>query len=61
MAEIVNLRQFRKAAARKAATQQADENALKFGRSRAQKAREEQDKSRAKSELDGKEIDKAEE
>lgn len=59
MAEIVNLRQFRKAAARKAASRQGDENAVKFGRSRAQKAREDQDRSRANSELDGKEIDKA--
>lgn len=53
MAEIVNLRQKRKEAARKEARQKADENAAKHGLTRAerdlQKARAEQ----ARAKLDG--------
>jgi hypothetical protein len=57
MAEIVNLRQARKARARAGARAQADANALRFGRTAAQKAREEADAARAKAELDGKRRD----
>ena len=53
-AEVVNLRQKRKEAARAASKAKADENAVKFGRTKGQKAREAQDESRAKAELDGK-------
>jgi len=52
--EVINLRAKRKEAARAASKAQADENAAKFGRSKGQKAREEQDAARAKAELDGK-------
>ena len=41
MAEIINLRQARKQAARKAARAQADANAAKFGRSKAERALQE--------------------
>lgn len=37
MAEIVNLRQAKKQAARKAARAKGDENAAKFGRTRAER------------------------
>ena len=53
-AEVVNLRQKRKEAARAASKAQSDENAVKFGRTKAQKAREAADEARAKAELDGK-------
>jgi len=54
MAEIINLRAKRKEANRKAARVQADSNAAKFGRTKAQKSREAQDAARAKAALDGK-------
>lgn len=54
-AEVINLRQKRKEAARAASKAKADENAVKFGRTKAQKAVEDHDAARAKSELDGKE------
>ena len=54
MAEVINLRTAKKQAARKAARVKGDENAAKFGRSKAQKDREAQDATRAKAELDGK-------
>lgn len=57
MAEIVNLRQFKKQAARKAARSEGDENAVKFGRTKAQKLREADDASRAAKTLDGHKID----
>lgn len=49
----VNLNKARKARARGAAQAKADENAVKFGRSKAQKAREAVDAARARAELDG--------
>ncbi|WP_151717281.1 DUF4169 family protein [Gemmobacter serpentinus] len=57
MAEVVNLNQIRKAKARQEARAEADANAVKFGRTKAQKAREAADAARAKSELDGKKRD----
>lgn len=54
MAEIINLRAKRKETARAEARRQADANAVKFGRSKAQKAREAQEAARARSALDGK-------
>ncbi|MBI1171942.1 DUF4169 family protein [bacterium] len=57
MAEIINLRTRRKDGARKAARAQADENAVKFGRTKAQKALEAAELARAKAELDGKKVD----
>lgn len=40
MADIVNLNRFRKEKARNAKRAQADENAVKFGRSKADKRRD---------------------
>jgi hypothetical protein len=49
---VVNLRQARKVRDRVAKRSKADENAAKFGRSKAQKAREEADAARARAVLD---------
>ena len=57
MAEVINLRTFRKQAARKAAGTEAEANAVKFGRTAAQKKREAEDASRAKAALDGHKLE----
>ena len=57
MAEIVNLRAVRKDKARAEARAKGDENAVKFGRSKAQKAREAAEAARATADLDGKKRD----
>ena len=57
MAEIVNLNRFRKAQQRAERQVEADANAAKHGRTKAQKLREAADAARAKSELDGKKRD----
>ena len=49
----VNLNRFRKAMARAATKARADENAIKYGRTKAQKAAESADKKRANRLLDG--------
>lgn len=49
---VVNLRVVRKSAARDAARKQGDENAAKFGRSKAAKLAEAADKARAARHLD---------
>ncbi len=53
MATITNLNRFRKQQARAAERQQADENAAKFGRSKAEKEAEARAADRARRELDG--------
>lgn len=57
MAEVINLRQFKKQAARQAARAEADANAAKFGRTAAQKKREAEDASRDKTRLDGHKLE----
>lgn len=52
MAPVINLRQARKTRARDDARRKGDENAAKFGRTRAQKTAEEADAARAASHLD---------
>ncbi|MFZ1470362.1 MAG: DUF4169 family protein [Paracoccaceae bacterium] len=52
MAEVINLRQMKKQAARKAARITADANALKFGRSKAERALEETQTAKAARDLD---------
>ena len=59
MAEIVNLRQRRKAAARDAARQQGHENAARFGRSRALRDLEQARAEKAARDLDGAKRDPA--
>lgn len=53
MSEIVNLRLARKARDRKRAEQQAAENRMKFGRTKAEKTRQRLDDAREASCLDG--------
>jgi len=52
MAQVVNLNKARKAETRRKARAQADENTVKFGRTKAQKHREKADASRASRHLD---------
>jgi hypothetical protein len=52
MAEIVNLKARRKDAARKAARAQADANAARFGRTKAQKALEQAQAEQSRKRLD---------
>lgn len=53
MAEVINLRQAKKQAARKAARLAADANAVKFGRSKAEKELERARADKAARDLDG--------
>ena len=53
MAEVVNLRAKRKAAARKTARAQADGNAVKFGRSKAERAKDTAQTEKSTRDLDG--------
>ena len=53
MAEIVNLRQAKKQAARKAARAKGDENAAKFGRTKAERALQEARAEKAARDLEG--------
>ncbi len=61
MAEIVNLRQARKAAARKADRLAGDAAAMKSGRTKAQKRLEVAESMKAKLTLDGKKLDEQDE
>ena len=54
MAEVVNLRLAKKVKARAEARGAADANAVKFGRTKGQKALEAAEAARVKAELDGK-------
>ncbi|MBY8822998.1 DUF4169 family protein [Sphingomonas colocasiae] len=53
MGDVINLRSVRKAKARAAATAQAAENRARFGRTKAEKLADAQEKSRAERLLDG--------
>lgn len=53
MTQITNLNRFRKQKAREDARQQADANAAKHGRTKAQKLTEQADKDRAAKHLNG--------
>ena len=52
MGEVVNLRQVKKQAARKAARAKGDENAVKFGRSKAERELQEARTAKAERDLD---------
>lgn len=58
MAEIINLNKFRKARARADEKAQAEENAVKFGRTKAQKKLEAAQTEKSERDLDGKERSK---
>ncbi|MCT4608821.1 MAG: DUF4169 family protein [Pelagimonas sp.] len=53
MSNVINLNQFRKAKARQDKRQSADENAAKFGRSKAQKSLERAETEKSERDLDG--------
>ena len=55
MSNVTNLNQFRKQKARANKRAQAEENAVKFGRTKAQKELERARAEKAKRDLDGKE------
>ena len=61
MAKVTNLNQFRKARARAEDRARAEENAVKFGRTKAQKAVEEADRARARRVLEAHVRDEAQE
>lgn len=54
MSTVSNLNQFRKTKARADKRAKADENAVKFGRTKAQKALEKAQAEKARRDLDGK-------
>ena len=54
MSNVTNLNQFRKTKARSDKRAKADENAVKFGRTKVQKDLEKAQAEKAKRELDGK-------
>jgi len=56
MAELVNLRQRRKQKARDTADAQAAANRAKFGRPKAERAREKAEAERARTEIDNKKL-----
>lgn len=56
MGAVVNLRKLRKAAERRARAQVADENAVKFGRSKTEKAAQAALTDKLRRDLDGKRI-----
>ena len=55
--KVISLSSLRKTRAKDAAKAQADANALRFGRTKAQKAVEDADKARVKDKLDAHKID----
>jgi hypothetical protein len=59
MAEIINLKDFRKARARTEAEAKASENRAKFGRTRGERNRQSTESERSRRELDGTKIERA--
>lgn len=57
MAEIVNLRQARKARKRAEKAADAAENRVRFGRTKAEAKAQERDRQAKQAELDGKKLD----
>ena len=56
MGEVINLNRFRKARAKADATKQAGENRVSFGRSKAEKHQESNERDRTDQDLDGKKL-----
>ncbi len=57
MGDVINLNRFRKARAKADRAQEADANRAKFGRTAADKARDEADAARRKALLDGAKLE----
>lgn len=60
MGDVVNLNRFRKRAAKETATKEAEANRARFGRSKSERASEQQQRERAKSLLDQHRLDDGE-
>ncbi|MBU2867965.1 DUF4169 family protein [Pacificibacter marinus] len=60
MSTVINLNKFRKQKARADKRAQAEQNSVKFGRTKAQKDLEKAEKSKAKTLLDGHKTDQGE-
>ncbi|MDD9907576.1 MAG: DUF4169 family protein [Rhodospirillaceae bacterium] len=60
MAEIINLREFRKSRERTSKSARAAENRAKSGRNKAEAARDRDAADRAEAEIDGKKIERGE-
>jgi len=57
LVEPINLNKYRKARARADKAQTAQENRIKFGRTKAEKTRDQQSKAKGQTDLDGKKRD----
>jgi hypothetical protein len=57
MGDVVNFKRFKQRAARDQSAKQADANRARFGRTKSERARDEQRASRAKDSLDQHRID----
>jgi Domain of unknown function (DUF4169) len=60
MGDLVNLNRFRKRAAKESAAKQADANRARFGRSKPERASEQQQRERARALLDRHRLDDGE-
>jgi hypothetical protein len=60
MADVVNLKRFRKRVAKESAAKQADANRARFGRSKSERAQEQQQRERARALLDQHRLDDGE-
>jgi hypothetical protein len=60
MGDVVNLNRFKKRAAKQTAAKEADANRARFGRNKAERASERQQRERAKSLLDQHRLDDGE-
>lgn len=61
MAKVTNLNRFRKTRARADKTRQAEENRVRFGRTKADRLLSETRESNARAQLDGHKLDKDDE
>ncbi|KAA0683453.1 DUF4169 family protein [Roseomonas genomospecies 6] len=57
MADIVNLNRFRKMRLKEEREKTAEENRIRFGRTKAEKLRDRQDAERRAADLDGKKVE----
>ena len=57
MADIVNLNRFRKMRRKEEREKTAEENRIRFGRTKAEKLRDRQDAERREADLDGKKVE----
>ncbi|MGB0682866.1 MAG: DUF4169 family protein [Magnetovibrionaceae bacterium] len=58
MAEVINLRQARKRKARADKAEQAEQNRIRFGRTKSEREALDKQKDRQRADLDGKKLDR---